>query len=259
MENEGWIPPLSAPHISPPPYHMTPASEFVYVFYDVDTAVLEANVPHPLTVADRSDGPRVRLVVGDGVQPPHSRAPYHEGVVSVKVSHGDHTGWYSVFIWTHNDEAMDAGRIYGINKQLCENTPLRHEGDQITGVMKRYGDELYRVTFTYDSPPPANRSEALTETLTDYMDGGGIMGVKKVPSPDPEGKVLKQVIHAQLQDIDVAEIWAGNAATEFHPQAKYPDLHKFEPANQPDDIDAAFYVRPDFVLPEGRVIWERFE
>jgi acetoacetate decarboxylase len=238
---------------------MTPESEFVYVFYDIDTVILERNVPDPLEVPPESDGPRVRLAVGDGVQPPHSQAPYHEGVVSVKVCYENYTGWYSVYIWTHNDEAMDAGRIYGINKQICENTPLRHEGNQIVGEMKRYGDDLYTVTFTYDSPPPQARAEDLSDKLIDYMDGGGIVGVKKIPSPDPEGKVLKQVIHAQLQSIDVEEIWEGNATVAFHPNAKYPDLHKFEPANQPEDIEAAFYVRPDFVLPGGNVVWERFE
>lgn len=258
MDDEGWIPPLSAPHIAKPPYHMRPESTFVYVFYDVVDDILEANVPNPLTVAPASNGPRVRLVVGDAVQPPHSRAPYHEGVVSVKVEYEDYRGWYSVFIWTHTDEAMDTGRLYGINKQLCDHTPLSEEGNQLIGRIVRYGEELYKVSFTHQHPP-GEPDEDLTDSLTDYLDGGGVMGVKKVPSPDPDGKVLKQVIHAQLEDIDIAEIAAGHAAVEFHPTAKYPTLHHFEPADQPGDIEAAFYVRPDFVLPEGRVVWERFE
>lgn len=256
--DENSMPPISAPSAPSPPYHMIPESEFVYVFYDVATDVLEAEVPAPLEVVPESEGPRVRLALGDPVQPPHSRAPYHEGVVSLKVRYDGHTGWYSAYIWTHSDEAMDTGRLYGINKQICDNTPLRKEGNQVHGKIERYGEPLFEVSFTLDSPPESRRSTSVRDKMLDLL-GGGIMGYKKVPSPEREGKVLRQVIYAELEDVEIEEIWEGNAAIQFHPTGKYPRMHKLAPAEQPEDIVNAFYVRPDFVLPHGEVLWEQFE
>lgn len=263
-DDEGWIPPLNAPSPAVPgPTLMGGVdgdAEFLYAFYDVDTAILEREVPEPLEIAPESEAPRVRTAVGDGYQPPHTQQ-FHEGLVSLKVQYDGRTGWYSAYIWTHNDEAMDGGRIYGINKQICDDTPLRKEGDQITGVMERYGEPLFRLQFAYTSPPPSRREESVTEDLVDTMGGDdvGVFGVKKVPSPEEDGKVLKQVVYNRLDEVDVAEIWAGNAALEFHPQAKYPYLHKLEPESQPDDLHSAYYLRPQWLLSHGEVVWERFE
>lgn len=262
--DEGWIPPLSAP--SPTiagPTQMGGVdgdAHYLYAFYDRPTDVLENEVPAPLSIAPESESPRVRVVLGDGYQPPHT-TEFHEGVLSLKVTYDKYTGWYSAYIWTSNDQAMDGGRVYGINKQLCEDTPLSWEGDEISGMLRRYGDDLWRMTFAYSSPPPELREVDLEAQLVDIMGGDdvGVIGFKKVPSPDPEGKVLKQVIYTQLEEVSTQEIWAGNAALEFHPHAKYPRMHKLEPAQQPEDIEAAFYVRPQWMLADGEVVWERFE
>ena len=115
--------PTGAPAI-PPPYWCEPESKYIYVFYDRPDDVLGRAVPEPLEPA-YDDGPRVRVVVGDLIQPPHAHARYHEGIVSVKVTFDGRVGWYLPYIWTNNDETMDAGRLYGWYKQYCDDTPIQ--------------------------------------------------------------------------------------------------------------------------------------
>jgi len=247
--------PIGAPAIPEPPYHMTPESQYMYVFYERPDEVLRATVPDPLTVAPQGDGPRVRLVVGDPVQPPHTHTSYHEGIVSVKVEFDGKVGWYLPYIWTDNDTAMDAGRLYGWYKQLCDDTPLKFDGNRIKGVLSRDGDTLFRITFRSTSPPGDATEAELEEELAAYMEGT-VYGVKKVPSPEGDGKVLKQVVDVELEDVTMHEIWKGNASVEIFTNAKYPPLARFQPPQE--EIVAAFYARPEFMLPYGEVVWEEY-
>jgi len=256
MTDEGWMPPTGAPAIPEPPYYMTPESKYMYAFYDRPDDVLAPTVPAPLELAPSGNGPRVRVVVGDPVQPPHTHTPYHEGIVSVRVTFEDRDGWYHPYIWTDNDTAMDAGRLYGWYKQLCDDTPVEFDGNRIKGVLSRNGDPLYRMSFRSSRQPTDQPDAALEDRLADYM-SGTIYGVKKIPSPERGGKVLKQVVDVDLEDAEIHEIWEGEATVEFFPNASYPGLHRFEPAQE--DIVAAFYVRPEFVLPYAEVVWERYE
>lgn len=252
--DEDWMFPPGAPAISPPPYHCTPESRYVYVFYDRPDEVLERAVPEPLELAPSGTDPRVRTVVGDPVQPPHSHTRYHEAIISVKVEFDGKVGWYLPYLWTHNDEAMDAGRLYGWYKQLCDDTPIEVEGNRIRGDLQRDGDLIYRIKFRSTSSP--REEDTVTERLGDLFEGP-VYGVKKVPSPEEGGKVLKQVISTELEDVVMHEIWQGDATVEFFPTAKYPHLHEWEPDQS--DVVAAFYARPEFILPYGTVVWDRYE
>jgi len=251
--DEGWMPPTGAPAIPPPPYRCEPESKYMYVFYDRPDDVLERAVPGPLELA-QGDGPRVRIAIGDPIQPPHTHGRYHEGIVSVKVTFDGQVGWYLPYIWTNNDEAMDTGRLYGWYKQYCDDTPIQIDGNRIRGDLERDGDSIISVKFRSTSAP--GDEDALAERLGKLFEGT-VYGVKKVPSPEEGGKVLKQVVTTNLENVVMHEIWGGDATVELTPTPKYPFLHEFQPDQR--DIVAAFYARPEFILPHGEVVWDRYE
>jgi hypothetical protein len=58
----------------------------MYVFYDRPDDVLGRAVPEPLELASQGDGPRVRIAIGDPIQPPHTHKRYNKGIVSVKIA-----------------------------------------------------------------------------------------------------------------------------------------------------------------------------
>jgi len=95
--DKGWMLPTGAPTISPPPYRYELESRYTYFFYNRPDDVLERAVPDPLELA-QGDGPRVRIAIRDPIQPPHSHAQYHEGIISVKITFGGRVVWYLPYI-----------------------------------------------------------------------------------------------------------------------------------------------------------------
>lgn len=259
-DEEGWHFPYAAPAVPKPPYEMLPETDYLFVFFDAEREALEREVPPPLELAPVEESPLAMAWVGDAVQPPHSGAPYHEGVIGVRVTFEGRTGWYFPYMWTDNDEAMFTGQLYGFPKQLCDEDRLEREGNTIRGVVERRGKTLFDVTFSYRSPPAGRRSTDVEAKLADVMAGSSEehhtdLQVKKVPSPDPDGKVLKQVIEVETEEYTAEEIWEGNASLEFHPNGYYPNFRNLEPTS----IHSAFFIKPNFYLPEAEVVWERFE
>lgn len=259
-DEEGWHYPFAAPPIPEPPYEMIAETEYLFVFFDAEREALEREVPHPLELAPEDESPLAMAWVGDAVQPPHSRAPYHEGVVGVRVTFEGKTGWYFPYMWVENDEQIFSGQLYGFPKQLCDSDRLEKAGNRIRGTIDRDGTRLLDVKFSFTSAPEDRRSEDLEAKLADVMSGGDEehhtdLQVKKVPSPDPDGKVLKQVIEVETEDYTAEEIWEGDASVEFHPNGAYPNFRNLEPTS----IHSAFYIRPNFFLPEAEVVWEQFE
>lgn len=259
-DEEGWTFPLSAPAFPEPPYEMIAETDYLFVFFDADREALRREVPPPLELAPDDEAPLATVWVGDAVQPPHSRAPYHEGVIGVRVLFEGRIGWYFPYMWVDNDEAMFTGHLYGFPKQLCDTDPLVFEGTTITGEMNRRGQPLFTVNFAMQSAPASRRKTDLSEQLADTMAGADgahhtDFQVRKVPSPEPDGKVLKQVIEVATEDYVAEEIWAGNASLEFHPHGYYPNLANL----QPTSVHSAYYIKPNFILPHGKVVWEEFK
>jgi acetoacetate decarboxylase len=260
QDEEGWHYPYAAPAIPEPPYEMLPETEYLFVFFDAERSALEHEVPHPLELAPENESPLATMWVGDAVQPPHSRSPYHEGVVGVRVTYEGRTGWYFPYMWTDNDEAMLTGHLYGFPKQLCDTDPLETAGNTIRGVVNRCGKTLFEVNFSFRSPPESRRSPDLEAKLANIMAGTSEkhhtdLQVRKIPSPEPDGKVLKQVIEVETEDYTTEEIWEGNASLEIRPNGYYPNFENLTPTN----IHSAFYLRPNFILPEAEVVWEEFK
>lgn len=257
-EEEGYMPPLSASPIPEPPYHMTDQAEYLYVFFDADRDALAYEVPEPLELASSGDKPAAYAAIGQGHQPPKNMAPFHEGIIGVRVEYNGQEGWYIPYIWVSNEESMLNGRVFGYPKQLCDDDEgLNFDGNEIWGAINRREETLFRVRFSSQSPPENYREESLAEKMSELKGGIPALQFKKVPSPAAEGKTLRQIIRNEIQDFSVREIWEGNASLEFFPHGSYPHLADLSPT----EIHSAFFVRPDFVLSSepAEIVWEEFE
>jgi acetoacetate decarboxylase len=108
-----------------------------------------------------------------------------------------------------------------------------------------------RVSFRLDSPPGEAEAEKLRKELDSIM-GPHSLQIRKFPSPERNGKPLKQLIHIVFEDVKIHEIWCGTAALEFGRSGAYPLIHRLEPR----EIVRAFWLKPEWILPYGKVIWE---
>ena len=250
-KQEGWVFPLAAPYFPEPPYHMTPESRYVMVFYEADMEAMRYEVPAPLELAPN---PICMAWVGEAYQPPHTYGRYHEGVIGIKVTYGDHTGWYSPYMWVHTDEALVSGHLFGFPKQLCDDTPMERIGNQINGMIQRRGQSLFNLVFIFQSPPASKQETPEAQKLAKLLGPTPWLQLKKVASPAKNGKVLRQVVKIDMERNPPAELWGGNASLVFTPNGYYPHLHKLAP----ERILYACYVRPDTILPHAEIIFEEF-
>jgi acetoacetate decarboxylase len=251
-KEEGWIFPFAAPSVPPPPYHMTPETEYLMSFYEADLEALKYEVPEPLELAP---DPICMAWIGEAHQPPHTHGRYHEGVIGIKVKYQDLIGWYSPYMWVHTDEALISGHLYGFPKQICDDTPIERLGNQVNAAIKRRGQPLYSMVFIFTSPPVSKRDEPEEAKLGKLLGPVPWLQIKKVPSPEKGGKVLKQLVRIDMERQPPAELWGGNASVLFTPNAYYPHLDRL----QPKKYLYACYVRPNTILPHGKVIWEEFK
>ena len=95
---EGWTFPLAAPYFPEPPYHMTPKTEYIMVFFEADREALAYEIPEPLELAPDAI---CMAWVGEAYQPPHTHGRYHEGVVGIKVKYKGMIGWYSPYMFPY--------------------------------------------------------------------------------------------------------------------------------------------------------------
>jgi len=148
-----------------------------------------------------------------------------------------------------------SGHLYGFPKQICDDTPIERLGNQVNAAIKRRGQPLYNIVFVFTSPPVSKREEPEEVKLGKLLGPVPWLQIKKVPSPEKGGKVLKQLVRIDMERQPPAELWGGNASIIFTPNAYYPHLDKLAPKK----YLYACYVRPNTILPYGRVIWEEFK
>jgi acetoacetate decarboxylase len=248
-EQEGFSMPLSNPSYGPPPYKMLPSTKVLNVYFEANRKAMEFEVPEPLELAPDTIA---QVWIGDMVQPPHSYAYYHEGVVAILVQYKGKVGWFTPYGWTHTDEPLLQGReVFGIHQVLCEDTPLQFKGHQIQGVIKRYSETLMRISFNITSPPPEFREKKDEKTFLKYTNIPFYM-LRKIPSPEKNGKAIRQLILSPYSEVTIEEIWTGDAIVEFGKSAYCPNLYKLEPTR----YLYASYSRPSWILGYGKILWE---
>lgn len=249
-EEEGYCMPLTAPSYTPPPFWARPEGKILMVFFQADEEAMGYETPEPLELTDE----KLALAwIGDMVQPTHTMGLYHECLTALKVKYGKMLGWYINYIWVSHDMALLFEReIYGWPAQLCENIPLRFEGSQIFGVCRRYDEDLMRISMNITSPPPWGREKPLEDEFNKLVKGD-FLQIRKFPSPEKDGKPLKQLLFIPTTDFKLHEIWSGPAVLEFGTSGYYPLLHKLRPTK----ILGAYYVRAEWIVPHAKIIWEK--
>jgi acetoacetate decarboxylase len=246
-EQEGYSMPLSNPSYPPPPYKMLPSTKVVSVYFVADREAMELEVPEPLELAPDAIA---QVWIGDMVQPPHSYAYYHECAIGIQVKYKDTVGWYTPYGWVHTDEPLIQGReVYGIHQVLCEDTPLRFNGRQIQAEIRRYGELLVRISFAITGSPPESRDRSTEKTFLKYTNLPFFM-IRKIPSPEKDGKAIRQLILSPYTEVSVEEIWTGDAIVEFGKSGYCPHLYKLEPKR----YLYASYTRPSWTLGYGKIL-----
>lgn len=251
-DEEGWIYPLSAPSVPRPPYETE--AEYILTFFEADQEALEYEIPYPLELAPKDESPRVCVWIGNPVQIPHSHDGYQEGMVRIRVKFDDKSFWYNPYMWVDKDEPLLAGQVYGLPKQMMDSNPLEVNGSTIRGVIKRRGQTIIRQIVSTKNPPQSRQTEFGIKELNKHLEVPGLQ-VKKVPSPEKNGKVLKQVVTVSHEDDNIVEVWEGDSSLEFIPNGYYPNMQNLEPRK----IYRGFYVKLTWRLLNGNVLWEKFE
>jgi len=248
-DEEGFSMPLSAPAYAPPPYWARPEGKLLLVFFYPDRRALEYEVPEPLTVARDA---MCLAWLSDLSQPPHTFGFYHEALTAIRVQYKDTTGWYINYLWTSNDQAMLFAReLYGWPAQLCDDERLRYNGSQVLGECNRNGVRLMRIVFSVNSPPPSRREKPLEDDFLKLF-AGDFLQIRKIPSPEKEGKPLRQLIHIPGEDYRCHELWKGDATLELGKSGYYPNLSRMNPT----EIEGAYFSRAEWVVPYSKIIGE---
>lgn len=244
---EGFSMPLSAPAYAPPPYWARPEGKLLFVFFRADQKALEYEVPEPLELAP---DPMCLAWLGDLSQPPHTFGFYHEVLTAIQVRYGDINGWNINYIWTSNDQAMLFAReLYGWPAQLCDDERLRYNGSQILGECNRNGVRLMRIVFSVNSPPPSKRNKSMEEDFLRLLEGD-FLQIRKIPSPEKDGKPFRQLIHIPVVDFRCHEFWKGDATVELGKSGYYPHLHQMNPT----EIVAAYIARAEWIVPHSKIL-----
>ena len=242
--------PLSAPAYTSPPFWAMPGGRLLFVFFQADIEAMRFEVPTPLVLHHQNTA---FAWIGDLIQSPHTMTPYHESLIAVKVRYKTHDGWYLPYLWTSNDEStIFARELYGWPSQLSDNDPIQIEGSQIQAMCRRRGELLMRISLNITSPPPQSRQKSLEDRFNKLIAGDWLQ-VRKIPSPEKNGKPLKQLLHIATTDFKLHEIWEGNAVLEIGASGYYPNLHRL----QPRKILGAFYTKPEWLVPHAKIIWQK--
>jgi len=235
---EGFVAPLSSPAYGPPPYEMVNC-KMLLVEFETDREEIERLTPEPLAPVP---GNKLYAFVADNSQPPASMH-FHEAAILQQVSFEGRCGVTVPYIWTSNDTAMLAGReVYGMGKLICDPDPaVRIEANEVFGEVRRFGQTMFRLNLVLE-----RRAEA-----TELPFGTSWVFVRKVPSPDPERRGLKQVVWIELTDFVKKELWAGSGWADF----QYPGssgIHLIRPRK----VTAAWYGQFSWVLGWGKILRE---
>ena len=198
--------PIWTPPFGQPPYPMERA-EMLSIEFEADRKEIERITPEPFKPAKHN---RLKAFFADNRQPPVS-FEFHEGGIVQEVSFEGEKAFTIPYIYVSDDLAMLAGReLYGMTKLLCDKDKLRVHANQIFGELARDGVTMMEGSMVAER-------EAAPEEFP--FDGSPFALQRHVPSIEPDGPSLRQVIWAEITELAAPErCWFGNAHLEIrHP------------------------------------------
>ena len=113
------------------------------------------------------------------------------------------------YIWVSDDLAMLAGReLYGMTKLLCDKDTLRVHANQIYGALSRDGVTMMEGSMVVER-------EATPGELP--FDGSPFAFERHVPSMEPGGPSLRQIVWAEITELAAPErSWFGDGHLVIH-------------------------------------------
>jgi len=169
---------------------------------------------------------------------------YGELAVHIPVRHAstDVEGSFSPMFVLESDAAIAAGReLFGQPKKAGTVT-LAQDGDLLVGRVMRNGIDLLTATMVYKQRPS-------TVAALNELGFGTNINLKVIPATDGSGDAIRELTARDFTELDVHEIWEGNATVEVRPHAQVP-VHLLPVLR----VERAFHWRADFTGVYGRVL-----
>jgi acetoacetate decarboxylase len=229
--------PIWTPPFGQPPYPMERA-EMLFIEFEANREEIERITPEPFEPATHN---RLKAFFADNRQPPVSFG-FHEVAIVQEVYFEGKKAFTIPYIWVSDDLAMLAGReLYGMTKLLCDKDKLRVHANQIYGALARDGVTMMEGSMVVER-------EAEPDEFP--FDGSPFAFERHVPSIEPGGPSLRQVIWAEITELAAPErCWFGDGHLEIrHPLLS--GLKRLEPIKP---LSATYGVY-SWMLDWGKVV-----
>jgi len=230
--------PAAAPPFGGPPYRMLDCS-MLFVEFEADRAEIERITPAPLQPAEHN---RLIAFITDDAQMSHS-FDFHEGGIFQEVVYQGRPAVTTPYIWTSTDTSLLAGReLYGMPKLLCDYGRLTLAANEVHGTLERFGHKMIEAHGVFDR-------------LVDPADiplAGGLVYVRRIPSPDPAWPHIEQVVWIELENYEISECWAGRGTLQFGVGGSSRMTHLLASPGS-----SAWYAKGSWDLPHAKILDER--
>jgi len=108
-----------------------------------------------------------------------------------------------------------------------------------------------RIVLSVTSPPPSKREKSLENDFLNLL-AGDFLQIRKIPSPEKEGKPFRHLIHIPVVDFQCHEVWKGDATVELGKSGYYPNLYRMNPT----EIVGGYYARAEWIVPYSKILGE---
>lgn len=244
------IQPAIAPLYPDPPYYYR-GTRMISVVYEADPSRV---VPHLPPGVEPLEEP-VQCVVLAADYPFSTFGPYHEAIISVRVSFAGEAYLYTPLIYVDAEAPLAAGReIWGWPKKLAD-IGFSFGGAGSTGYREQFlftlerptGKRLLTITMSPERPALEEDEAGAMPCLT----------LRQIPNCEPDKPpsiselVRTEVVSWPHRAADgTKDSWAGRASLAMDSTSVQDPLADFAP----ERILASRYGTVDTTLPQGRVV-----
>jgi acetoacetate decarboxylase len=151
-------------------------------------------------------------------------------------------GGYSVALYLDSDAGVAHGReVHGQPKKLA-SLVLEARGDLVVAEVERNGITFLTATLPY------KQREADPGEMRRHFDFAENINYKVIPHIDGT-PAIRQLTARRLQELEIAECWAGPCTVELRPNAQAPVFRL--PVLEPLE---GYFWRASFTLVAGRIL-----
>lgn len=244
------IQPASAPLYPDPPYYYR-GTRMISVAYEAETTAV---VPHLPPGVEPLEDP-VQCVVLAVDYPFSTFGPYHEAIISARVSFAGEPYLYTPFIYVDAEAPLAAGReIWGWPKKFAD-IGFSFGGDGTSGFREQFmftldrprGKRLLTVTMSPERPAPEDEDGVATPSLT----------LRQIPNCEA-GKPpsISELVRTEVTSFPhlaadgSKDVWTGRASLTMDSYSTQDPIGDLAPVR----ILGCRYGVYDTTLPQGRAV-----